>query len=125
MEGKGKGPVRTPGCGEGGTGVLLKATPRRIRAPSVSSAWSESWRDGETWAAHHGVPYLAARPTNWGLWDTTFGVNNLFKSCYECENVVFVITHNILIGPAIGVGGTIYNLVTLKSTTFHHHGEHR
>ena len=30
-------------------------------------------------------------------------------------------THNnILIGPAIGVGGTIYNIVTLKSTTFHH-----
>ena len=28
-------------------------------------------------------------------------------------------THNnILIGPAIGVGGTIYNLVTLKSTIF-------
>ena len=32
-------------------------------------------------------------------------------------------THNnILTGPAIGVGGTIYNLVTLKSTTFHHLG---
>ena len=30
-------------------------------------------------------------------------------------------THiNNIIGPAIGVGGTIYNLVTLKSTNFHH-----
>ena len=29
-------------------------------------------------------------------------------------------THiNNIIGPAIGVGGTIYNLVTLKSTNFH------
>ena len=33
-------------------------------------------------------------------------------------------THiNNIIGPAIGVGGTIYNLVTLKSTNFHHHRE--
>ena len=32
-------------------------------------------------------------------------------------------THiNNIIGPAIGVGGTIYNLVTLKSTNFHHGG---
>ena len=30
-------------------------------------------------------------------------------------------THiNNITGPAIGVGGTIYNLVTLKSTNFHH-----
>ena len=29
-------------------------------------------------------------------------------------------THiNNIIGPAIGVGGTIYNLVTLRSTNFH------
>jgi hypothetical protein len=33
-------------------------------------------------------------------------------------------THiNNIIGPAIGVGGTIYNLVTLKSTNFHQDGE--
>ncbi len=33
-------------------------------------------------------------------------------------------THiNNIIGPAIGVGGTIDNLVTLKSTNFHHQRE--
>ena len=35
-------------------------------------------------------------------------------------------THiNNIIGPAIGVGGTIYNLVTLRSTNFHQEATNR